>query len=112
MVTADEILKTVWRLRHERLANNQTLPMSISGNGVFGLPVVVSRHLPIVPSDGENARRIVRHGMADILAWLGEKVGPKPFEETHALLSHEHLLVSYDAYFALTTDPRMVHRAG
>ena len=27
-----------------------------------------------------DARRIVRHGMADVLAWLGEPVGPKPGE--------------------------------
>ena len=27
---------------------------------------------------GEQARRLVRHGLADILKWLGENVGPPP----------------------------------
>ncbi|MBT9255397.1 hypothetical protein KMZ30_07400 [Phycicoccus sp. KQZ13P-1] len=35
------------------------------------------------PTDGEDARRIVRHGMAEILEWLGEPVGPKPGEPVH-----------------------------
>lgn len=30
------------------------------------------------PTPGEDGRRIVRHGMADVLAWLGEPVGPAP----------------------------------
>ena len=32
------------------------------------------------PTLAEDARRIVRHGMAEILDWLGEPVGPKPGE--------------------------------
>lgn len=43
--------------------------------------------LPIHPSAGEVARRIVRHGLADVLAWLGEKLGPRPDELTHAIAS-------------------------
>lgn len=46
--------------------------------------VVVSPMLPIPPSVGEVARRTVRHGLADVLAWLGEPVGPKPGDQTHA----------------------------
>jgi hypothetical protein len=53
---------------------------------LFGIPVVESSALPIKPSPGQDARRMVRHGMADVLAWLGEDVGPKPGEETHCLL--------------------------
>lgn len=51
-----------------------------------GFNVITSNLLPLDPSPGEDARRIVRHGMADVLAWLGEKVGPKPGEQTHLLI--------------------------
>ena len=111
MVDPDEILKTVWGLRNERLYNRLPLPAPSLADGVFGLPVLVSPTLPIIPTDAENARRIVRHGMADILKWLGEKVGPEPFTETHATLSSEHLFMSWQAYCALRTDPRFA-RAG
>jgi hypothetical protein len=50
---------------------------------LFGFRVVIEPVLPIVPSDAENARRIVRHGMRDVLKWLREDVGPAPYEETH-----------------------------
>ena len=50
------------------------------------VPIVESSALPIYPSDGEDARRIVRHGLADVLEWPGEKVGPKPGEPTMAML--------------------------
>jgi hypothetical protein len=53
------------------------------------VPVVVSPALPIQPSHREDARRIVRHGYTDVLAWLGEEVGPKPGELTHALLGKD-----------------------
>lgn len=47
---------------------------------MLGLPVVVSSHLQ--PSEaaraGIDGRRIARHGLADVLEWLGEEVGPKP----------------------------------
>ncbi len=56
--------------------------------------VIGSRGLPCVPSDGENARRMVRHGMADILEWLDKPVGPKPYEATHAMLLQGELFVS------------------
>lgn len=51
-----------------------------------GWPVLVSPALPLVPSPGEWARRFVRHGMADVLAWLGEDVGPEPDALTHVML--------------------------
>jgi hypothetical protein len=50
-----------------------------------GLDVVVSKALPLRPGPGEIGRRIVRHGLADVLAWLGEKVGPRPEDLTHAV---------------------------
>lgn len=64
----------------------------------LGVRVVESRALPLKPSPGTDARRIVRHGLADVLAWLGENVGPKPGEETHSfLLGGGHtLVVSHD----------------
>ncbi len=51
------------------------------------MDVTVSKHLPLHPSAGEVARRIVRHGLADVLAWLGEKIGPRPEDLTHAIAS-------------------------
>lgn len=53
---------------------------------IFGIPVVESDALPIKPTPGAWARRYVRHGLSDVLAWLGEEVGPEPDAETHALL--------------------------
>ena len=55
-------------------------------SGLFGIPVIESPVLPMKPTPGMWARRYVRHGMADVLAWLGEDVGPEPDAETHALL--------------------------
>lgn len=56
-------------------------------SGVLGgVPVLVSPALPVIPSPGEDARRIVRHGMADVLAWLGEDVGPKPGAAAHVVM--------------------------
>ena len=55
-------------------------------NDLFGIPVVVSPALPLAPSPGADARRMVRHGLADVLAWLGEDVGPKPGDLTHVLM--------------------------
>lgn len=57
---------------------------------MWGIPIVVSDALPMDPSPGEWGRRYVRHGMRDILDWLGEDVGPEPDEQTHALvISHD-----------------------
>lgn len=51
-----------------------------------GMRVVESPMLPLDPTPGQDARRIVRHGLADVLAWLGEDVGPAPGAQTHILL--------------------------
>jgi len=60
--------------------------------------IVVSPVLPIYPSPGEVSRRTVRHGLADVLEWLGEDVGPKPDEVTHALQVGGVLHVSQDLW--------------
>jgi len=53
-----------------------------------GVPIVVSDALPLPPSHREVARRLVRHGLADVLDWLGERVGPEPDAPTHALYAN------------------------
>jgi hypothetical protein len=50
----------------------------------MSMRVVESPLLPLYPSDAENARRIVRHGLADVLLWLGENPGPAPGVPTRA----------------------------
>lgn len=57
----------------------------IPANVTPGVDVVVSRWLPVRPGPGEVARRIVRHGLSDVLEWLGQKVGPRPEDLTHAI---------------------------
>lgn len=63
-----------------------------------GVQVHVTDMLPIVPSDAENARRIVRHGFAAARAETGlaiffpdslGDVGPAPGAETHAILHRD-----------------------
>lgn len=68
---------------------------------IGGIRVLVTDALPITPSDGENARRMVRHGMAEILDWLGEEVGPKPGDPTHAMLIGDTLHASRTFAFRL-----------
>ena len=70
-----------------------------------GFPVMVSPTLPIIPSTGEWAKRLVRHGLADVLEWLGEKPGPEPDDATHAIYSsdlaypgHQVAFVSQELY--------------
>jgi hypothetical protein len=50
-----------------------------------GMPVVVSHLCVERPAAGVEARRIVRHGLADVLAWLGQDVGPRPDEPVPAV---------------------------
>lgn len=67
-------------------------------NGVeykyLGMPVVVSDALPTHPGELEDVRRRVRHGLADVIEWCGDAVGPKPGEPTHAILMNGRLHVS------------------
>lgn len=64
-----------------------------------GMPVLVSPALPLRPSPGEWARRFVRHGMADVLEWLGEEVGPEPDALTHVMvgmdLAHDGSVIAF-----------------
>lgn len=60
--------------------------------------VIVSMNLPIIPTLAEDTVRMVRHGLADILEALGEPVGPRPGEVTHAYRAGETLIVSPDMY--------------
>lgn len=73
-----------------------------------GLQVHVSRMLPYEPSPGEDARRIVRHGLADVLDWLGEKVGPKPGALTQALVIGSSVSVSPDLYRKILDSPEVL----
>lgn len=74
-----------------------------------GIPVMVTPILPIYPSPGTWARRFVRHGLADILAWIGEDVGPTPGELTEVIYASDGsrdasrgiLWVSQEKYEAL-----------
>ena len=68
-----------------------------------GLDVVVSWALPRTPTDAENIVRSVRHGLADVLAWLGEDVGPKPGEQAHVLMVGRQLFVSQELFDKLKT---------
>lgn len=67
---------------------------------VLGIPVIVTDQLPTPISPAEEARRIVRHGLADIIRQVPElgPVGPAPDEVTHAFLVEDegarYLLVS------------------
>lgn len=71
-----------------------------------GMPVIVSPALPIVPSDAENIVRMVRHGLADVLAWLGEDVGPKPGDCTRVVGAGGALLMSQEMHDKLSQDYR------
>lgn len=64
--------------------------------GPGGVPVMVSSALPTIPSFGEDIRRRVRHGLADVLTWLGEDVGPAPGEPSHAYAMGGRLVVSQE----------------
>lgn len=53
----------------------------------LGIPVITSDLLPSrPPTPAEDGRRIVRHGLADVLHWLGEDVGPVPGAPVHTML--------------------------
>lgn len=70
-----------------------------------GIDVIESNLLPMSPSDGQVARRIVRHGMAKYLAWLGEDVGPAPDEQVNALLIGNTLHTSAAIFGVFPRDP-------
>ena len=64
-----------------------------------GVKIIVTASLPIAPTDGEDIVRMVRHGLADVLDWLGEDVGPKPGDQTHAVrISNRVTFVSQELF--------------
>ena len=74
---------------------------------LFGLRVVATEYLPPVSplvQAREDARRIVRHGLADVLAWLGEDVGPEPGDPVQRawIISGTDLLVDAATYATWT----------
>lgn len=78
---------------------------------VVSTPIVVSPWLPIAPTDGVDIVRMVRHGLADVLAWLGEDVGPKPGDKTHAVLIQGTLFVSQELADKIKDDPSFLHNS-
>jgi hypothetical protein len=85
----------MYRIRSNVTLRNEENPaMNGTLGGFAGLNVIESPLLPLDPSPGAVGRRIVRHGMADVLAWLGEDVGPKPDAQTHVLLFDNTNLVA------------------
>jgi len=62
------------------------------GARLFGLRIAIDDRLPLeVPTDGENARRIVRHGLKHVLTRRGEAPGLRPGEAIHAYIAREPL---------------------
>lgn len=78
---------------------------ALAGHRLLGMPVVVTPTLPADPGPGEDARRIVRHGLRNVLEWLGEPVGPRPGDPTNALQVGPVLYVSPALADALDTSP-------
>ena len=58
---------------------------------VHGRVLIGTRTWEPVEQAGELARRIVRHGLADVLAGLGESVGPSPADPIPASTGREVL---------------------
>jgi hypothetical protein len=65
------------------------------------MSLVISPLLPIRPSLAEDAVRMVRHGLADVLEWLGEDVGPVPGQATHVIRAGDVLFVSKETYTSI-----------
>jgi hypothetical protein len=72
----------------------------------MSMRVVESPLLPLYPTDGENARRIVRQGLADVLLWLGENPGQLPGAPIRAFQVGDTLFVDADLYATLRRDNR------
>ena len=95
----------------ERLTG-QLARMDPTRLALFGWPVVVSPLLPgPAPSHKEDAVRIVRHGMRDVLEWLGEDPGPAPGARTHivAVDAGRHFLMSAELWERLTVESVMTY---
>ena len=66
----------------------------------YGARVVESPALPIPASPRDQAVRIVRTGLADILQWLGEEVGDVG-RPVHVVAGRDCVLVSGEAMASL-----------
>lgn len=68
-----------------------------------GIAVVPSSAFPPPrpPTADEYARRLVRHGLADVLDWLGEPVGPRPGELVHTFVRAENRVLCHPDSAAL-----------
>ncbi|TCJ23039.1 hypothetical protein [Nocardioides jejuensis] len=80
----------------------------------MGMQVITSPHAVAPPSHGEWARRFVRHGMADILDWLGEPVGPEPHEPVPTVLlltAQQTAIVHPTVYAALRAKATQINPA-
>lgn len=66
----------------------------IETNRLYGLKVIESELLPRPPTDAQWVHRYVRHGMSDVLDWLGEPVGPHPDDQTHVIIAGDTILAS------------------
>jgi len=76
---------------------------------IGGLSIIVTNLLPFDPAPGLQAERMVRHGLADVLAWLGEDVGPEPdFDPVEVLHAPDRsaILVSPRVYALLSEEAR------
>lgn len=78
-----------------------------------GLDIVVSDLLPMPPSPGEEARRIVRHGFAAARRITGRAalfpdaagaVGPLPGDQTHAFVGQGKAFLSKQVWERLYND--------
>ncbi|WP_343317754.1 hypothetical protein AAFM46_10920 [Arthrobacter sp. TMP15] len=65
------------------------------------LRIIVTQVLPLKPTLAQDTIRSVRHGLADVLNWLGEDVGPIPGALTHVFRSGGKLFVSAEMFRGL-----------
>lgn len=77
-----------------------------AGLGPVGTPIYVTPALPRYPSELEDVRRRVRHGLADVIAWCGDDVGPKPGEPIHAVAHPDAVFVSQELFDRLREEAR------
>ncbi len=86
-------------------------PFAITEYSFGRAPIIVDSALPVVPSPGEDARRLVRHLFgAEFMAWVGLPLGPEPGAVTHMVwVGRGPVFVSpewYDRFLAVDTDAK------
>ena len=65
-----------------------------------GIKIVPMEELPIDSWAGLEAKRMVRHGLKDVLDWLNEPVGEEPGDKVHKLM-HKNTLYCSPHLFVL-----------